>query len=84
MVRWILLATTLASLALTVFGPSPGWMLLGIGLTLFVGLATVLAFAQSHIEAGARSEELNTFELEQLRKGTDKPGPNGDAPPGTH
>lgn len=65
--RWILLGATLGALALAIFGPTPGWVGLGMIALIPAALATVLAFAQTRIELNARPEELNDFEVRQLR-----------------
>ena len=66
--RWIFLAATLAAIVLTVLSPSAGWMALGLVVTLLGLLLTAFAFAHNRIDASARSEELNSYELELLRK----------------
>jgi hypothetical protein len=56
MLRWILFLLTLAALLLMVFGPSPGWVALGLFSFLFGSIASTLAFAQARIDAHARPD----------------------------
>ncbi len=56
MLRWILFLLTLASLLLMFFGPSPGWVALGLFSFLFGSIASTLAFAQARIDSHARPD----------------------------
>lgn len=68
LMRWILLAVTLAAIVLAVVTRSPGWFAAGVIVALAGMLLTAFAFAHSRIGSSARPEELNSFELDQLRQ----------------
>jgi uncharacterized membrane protein (DUF4010 family) len=63
MARWILLAATLGAILVMLFGPSPGWVALGVFGFLFGSIATTLAFAHARIAFNARQEEYEGYRM---------------------
>lgn len=66
--RWISLAVTLAAMGWAVLARSAGALGLALLIALLGLLVTAFAFAHARIHASARDEQLNAFELEQLRR----------------
>lgn len=66
--RWLFVAFSLAGVVLAVWTRSPGWFALAVVVAAVSALAAALAFANERIVGHSREQELNEFEIEQLRK----------------
>jgi len=67
--RWLLLTVTLIALALCFTRHSGGAMGWWLWVSIIGAFATALAFADSRINAGSRSETLSEYDLKRLREG---------------
>ncbi|NII10677.1 hypothetical protein [Oleiagrimonas sp. C23AA] len=65
--RLVFACITLLGFAL-LFAHSAGWVALGVVMLLGGGIATGFAIAHRRIASHARDEELNSYELDQLRR----------------
>lgn len=66
--RWLFVAVSLAGVVLAVLSHAPGWFVLGVIIAVTFALAAALAFAHERIAGNSREQELNEFEIDQLRK----------------
>lgn len=67
--RWLFLTGTLFALILCFTRHSGGAMGWWLFVSVIGAFATVLAFADSRINAGSRSETLSEYDMRQLREG---------------
>lgn len=75
MARWILLLVSLGGLLLMFFGPTSGWVALGLFAFLFCSIGSTLAFAHARIASSARHEDFEAQRYLLDRTAT----PSGDA-----
>lgn len=72
--RWLIVAFTVLMFLVGIRAHSPGLM----GFCIVAGLvglvATALAFADARIQENSRTQVLNSYELEKLRREVKKPG----------
>ncbi len=65
--RWVYVIISASGIVLALLAHTPFWFGLGVAMAALFVLAATLAFAHDRIAGSARAEDLDEFELQQLR-----------------